>query len=61
MAKFRLTLGIGYQNATRKETMEIPDEEIPTDPEQREEYINHIWDDWSSNYIEGGISEIKDE
>lgn len=59
VVKFRVTLSIGYPQAKHDEIITVPKSEVPTDPEELEEYRQNLWREWSSNYIDGGISEVE--
>lgn len=60
MAKYKLTLGIGYHGATHEDVIEISDDEFTgCETEQdRQEVLNSYWMDWSGNFIDGGIELI---
>ena len=56
MPKIKVTLSIGFANATQEDTLDIPDDEwesCETDDE-REKMIDEYWRDWAWNYIDGG-------
>jgi len=59
VAKFRVTLSIGYPQAEHEEIITVPKCKVPTDPAELEEYKQELWREWSSNYIDGGISEVE--
>lgn len=55
MPIIKLSLSIGFCTATRNDTEEIDDvlwESL--NEEQRQNLLDEIWQDWSSNYIDGG-------
>ena len=59
VVKFRVTLSIGLSGAVHDEVITAPKCEVPTDPADLEEYRQNLWREWSSNYIDGGISEVE--
>ena len=61
MPKIRVTLGIGFANASQKDVLDIDEAEwdaCETD-EDREELMNEYWKDWSNNYIDGGCELVQ--
>ncbi len=61
MPQIKVSLGIGFANATQKDIINIDEtewSECETD-EQRDELINDYWRDWSNNYIDGGAELIE--
>lgn len=63
MAKFRVTLSIGYSNASREEVIEIDDGELEacTTEQEREKLMNEHWQDWANNFIDGSIEPMEGE
>lgn len=59
VVKFRVTLSIGFSGAEHDEVVTVPKCEVPTEPAEMEEYRQNLWREWSSNYIDGGISEVE--
>ena len=57
MAKFKVSLSIGFENATQLDTLEVSDDELAEceTEEDREKLLNEYWQDWANNYIDGGI------
>ena len=60
MIIYELTVGVGYVNAIRKDTMTV--EEMgytyedweKLDNNEKEEILQKCWKDWSNNFIDGG-------
>jgi len=51
LVRFTLSIGIGQR---QEEKMEFPDE--TTDEE-----LDQAWQEWSSNYIDGGYQKLEDK
>lgn len=61
MPKIRVSLSIGYSNASQEDEIEISEQEwaeCKTD-EEREALIDDYWRDWSNNFIDGGAELIE--
>jgi len=61
MSEYKVSLSIGYINASQEDVIEIDDDELndcKTD-EERETLIWEYWRDWSGNYIDGHIEKVK--
>ena len=56
--KFKVSLSIGYVNATKEDVIEIDDEDIPADPGERELFLHAAWSEWAWNYIDGWIEAV---
>jgi len=60
MAKFKMSLGIGFANAKQKEVIEIPDEELEgLSEEDREKLLDEYLNDWMWNHIDAAIFEVE--
>ena len=58
--KGTFTLGIGYSNANHEDEFEIIVENNTTD-EEIDQILQEDWQDWSSNFIDGGWDIESDE
>ena len=62
MAKFKVSLGIGFANAYQTDVLDVDDDDLAnckTD-DDREDLLQSYWQDWANNYIDGAITEVKD-
>jgi hypothetical protein len=62
MPKLKVTLSIGFANAKREDIIDICEtewSECKTD-EEREKLMDGYWDDWSCNYINGGVEIVNE-
>jgi len=57
MAKYKVSLGIGFANAVHRDVIEIDDGELEqcTTEAEKDDLIQSYWQDWANNYIDGGI------
>ncbi len=53
--KVRFTLSIGIQGK-QEGLQEYDAEDVPSDDDEREEWLNEQWKAWSANYIDGSAS-----
>jgi hypothetical protein len=54
MPTIKLHLSIGYSNASREDTEEIDDDLWESlNEKQRNDLLEEIWQDWSSDFING--------
>lgn len=51
--KFSFTLSIGYHGAKHEDIMDYPECDDMSE-EEREEFLNQEWQEWSNDYIDGG-------
>lgn len=64
MAKYRLSLSIGYSNAGQEDIIDTKDygysdeEWEQWDDDEKEVELNNIWQDWANNFIDGGWRKI---
>ncbi len=60
MPKMKVTLGIGFSNCNREEVIDIDDDEWNDceTKEQKDKLMHGYWQDWASNYIDGGAEII---
>jgi len=61
MAKFNVSLSIGFVGAKHTDVLEIDDAELDTcvTEEARYELLDSYWREWANNYIDGGIWEAE--
>ena len=57
MAKYRVTLSIGYPTATHEDVIDVDNDELAAceNEEQVQDLLHEYWIDWSNNYIDGSI------
>jgi hypothetical protein len=51
--KVKMNLSIGLVGAEREDELEYDESDVPTDPEEREEWLSEEWKEWAGNYIDG--------
>jgi len=60
MAKFNVSLSIGFVGAKHTDVLEIDDENFEgMDEDQRATFLDECWQEWANNYIDGGIWEAE--
>jgi hypothetical protein len=59
--KVKLSLNIGLANASQEDEheVEVDDNWNGLTEDEREEFLNEYWKDWSSNYIDGYCAVIE--
>ena len=57
----KVTLSIGFPTAKHEDEIEIDDTELAEceTVQQKEDLLHEYWQDWSNNYIDGGIELIE--
>jgi len=60
MAKYKVTLSIGFPSAAREDEIEVSDEELAgcLNADQKEELLNDYWQEWAWDRIDGRIELI---
>jgi hypothetical protein len=61
MPMIKVTLSIGYPSATRRDEIEVDNDDYNAceNDEQREELLFEYWKEWSNDFIESGYEVIK--
>lgn len=48
----------GYVGATHEAIIEVPEDELPEDEEERRRYIDEYWHEWMHQQVEGYWKEV---
>ena len=61
MPKVKVSLGIGFANASHEDVIEIDDTEWAEceTEEERGNLLGEYWQDWANNYIDGGTEVVE--
>jgi hypothetical protein len=58
--RIKVKLSIGFPTACRRETLDIPDEELEgMSPDEQESYLMEYVQEWANNYIDYGYDVVE--
>lgn len=62
MAKYKVTLSIGFHGAKHEDIIDIPDDDLEAckSEEEKDQLLDGYWNDWAANYIDGGIRPVNE-
>lgn len=61
MAKYNVSLSIGFVGAVHEDVLDIDDEELANckTEDERDDLLQECWQEWANNYIDGAITEAE--
>jgi hypothetical protein len=60
MSLYRVTLSIGYGGGHEDE-LDVPDDDLEgMTEEEKDAYLDEMWKEWASGYIDGSITKVGD-